>query len=43
MILKTRFVFKNLFGREENKDLPFAFLNQIFQETGEQPLQILYL
>ncbi|WP_339802882.1 Rpn family recombination-promoting nuclease/putative transposase [Paenibacillus sp. FSL R5-0744] len=32
------FVFKRIFGSENNKDVLLAFLNRIFTETGEPPL-----
>ncbi|KRF03785.1 hypothetical protein ASG89_03240 [Paenibacillus sp. Soil766] len=35
---KNDFVFKRIFGSEENKDVLLAFLNCTFQEAGEQPL-----
>lgn len=38
LVPKNDFVFKRIFGSEENKDLLLAFLNHTFQEAGEQPL-----
>lgn len=35
---KNDFVFKRIFGSEENKDVLLAFLNRTFQEAGEPPL-----
>lgn len=35
---KNDFVFKRIFGSEENKDVLLAFLNRTFVEAGESPL-----
>lgn len=35
---KNDFVFKRIFGSEENKDILLAFLNRTFMEAGEPPL-----
>ncbi|WP_270169817.1 Rpn family recombination-promoting nuclease/putative transposase [Paenibacillus sp. SYP-B4298] len=35
---KIDFVFKRIFGSEENKDILLAFLNRTFMEAGEPPL-----
>ncbi|OXM15562.1 Rpn family recombination-promoting nuclease/putative transposase [Paenibacillus herberti] len=35
---KNDFVFKRIFGSEENKDVLLAFLNRTFAESGEAPL-----
>ncbi|OUS74864.1 hypothetical protein B1748_19985 [Paenibacillus sp. MY03] len=35
---KNDFVFKRIFGSEENKDILLAFLNRTFLEAGEPPL-----
>ncbi|MGG1519610.1 Rpn family recombination-promoting nuclease/putative transposase [Paenibacillus oryzisoli] len=35
---KIDFVFKRIFGSEDNTDLLLAFLNRTFQESGEPPL-----
>lgn len=35
---KNDFVFKRIFGCEENKDILLAFLNHTFREAGEPPL-----
>ncbi|MNW25495.1 PD-(D/E)XK nuclease family transposase [compost metagenome] len=35
---RNDFVFKRIFGSEENKDVLLAFLNRTFAEAGEQPL-----
>jgi predicted transposase/invertase (TIGR01784 family) len=35
---KNDFVFKRIFGSEENKDVLLAFLNLTFKEAGEPPL-----
>lgn len=35
---KNDFVFKRIFGSEENKDVLLAFLNNTFIEAGESPL-----
>ncbi|GGI45773.1 transposase [Paenibacillus marchantiophytorum] len=35
---KIDFVFKRIFGSEDNKDLLLAFLNRTFQDAGEPPL-----
>ena len=35
---KNDFVFKRIFGSEENKDILLAFLNRTFTEAGESPL-----
>lgn len=35
---KNDFVFKRIFGSEENKDILLAFLNRAFMEAGETPL-----
>ncbi len=35
---KNDFVFKRIFGSEENKDILLAFLNRTFSEAGEPPL-----
>lgn len=35
---KNDFVFKRIFGSEENKDILLAFLNRTFMEAGELPL-----
>lgn len=32
------FIFKRIFGSEENKDVLLAFLNRIFTEADESPL-----
>ncbi|MEO2260455.1 Rpn family recombination-promoting nuclease/putative transposase [Paenibacillus amylolyticus] len=35
---RNDFVFKRIFGSEENKDVLLVFLNRTFAESGEQPL-----
>lgn len=35
---RVDFVFKRIFGSENNKDVLLAFLNRIFTEAGEPPL-----
>ena len=35
---RNDFVFKRIFGSEENKDILLAFLNRTFMEAGEPPL-----
>ncbi|MFD0958355.1 Rpn family recombination-promoting nuclease/putative transposase [Paenibacillus chungangensis] len=35
---RNDFVFKRIFGSEENKDVLLAFLNRTFAESGEAPL-----
>ncbi|MFB5674856.1 Rpn family recombination-promoting nuclease/putative transposase [Paenibacillus terreus] len=35
---RVDFVFKRIFGSEENKDVLLAFLNRTFAESGEPPL-----
>lgn len=35
---KNDFIFKRIFGSEENKDILLAFLNSTFMEAGEPPL-----
>ncbi|MDF2652123.1 MAG: hypothetical protein K0Q73_7928 [Paenibacillus sp.] len=35
---KNDFVFKRIFGSEDNKDILLAFLNRTFMEAGEPPL-----
>uniref|UniRef100_UPI0038CD9FD4 PD-(D/E)XK nuclease family transposase n=1 Tax=Paenibacillus baimaensis TaxID=2982185 RepID=UPI0038CD9FD4 len=35
---KNDFVFKRIFGSEDNKDVLLAFLNRTFAESGEPPL-----
>jgi len=35
---RNDFVFKRIFGSEENKDVLLAFLNRTFTESGEPPL-----
>lgn len=35
---RVDFVFKRIFGSENNKDVLLAFLNQIFNKAGEPPL-----
>lgn len=35
---RVDFVFKRIFGSENNKDVLRAFLNRIFTEAGEPPL-----
>ncbi|NOV00894.1 Rpn family recombination-promoting nuclease/putative transposase [Paenibacillus planticolens] len=40
---KNDFVFKRIFGSEENKDVLLAFLNRTFQEAGEPTLSEIIL
>lgn len=40
---KNDFVFKRIFGSEENKDVLLVFLNRTFQEAGEPPLSEILL
>ncbi|MDD9265786.1 Rpn family recombination-promoting nuclease/putative transposase [Paenibacillus sp. GCM10023248] len=40
---KNDFVFKRIFGSEENKDVLLAFLNRTFQEAGEPQLSEIIL
>ncbi|OCT11900.1 hypothetical protein A8709_28980 [Paenibacillus pectinilyticus] len=40
---KNDFVFKRIFGSEENKDVLLVFLNRTFQEAGEPPLSEIIL
>lgn len=35
---RNDFVFKRIFGSEDNKDVLLAFLNPTFAESGESPL-----
>jgi len=35
---RNDFVFKRIFGSEDNKDVLLAFLNRTFAESGEPPL-----
>ncbi|GGG10901.1 hypothetical protein GCM10010912_64160 [Paenibacillus albidus] len=35
---RNDFVFKRVFGSEDNKDVLLAFLNRTFKESGEPPL-----
>ncbi|MGG1616381.1 Rpn family recombination-promoting nuclease/putative transposase [Paenibacillus sp. NRS-1782] len=35
---RNDFVFKRIFGSEDNKDVLLAFLNHTFAESGESPL-----
>jgi predicted transposase/invertase (TIGR01784 family) len=35
---RNDFVFKRIFGSEDNKDVLLAFLNRTFAESGESPL-----
>lgn len=43
---KNDFVFKRIFGSEENKDILLAFLNRTFMEAGavdgDRPVEPLY-
>lgn len=38
MDLKVDFSFKQIFGKEKNKDITIVFLNAILQKTGHQPI-----
>lgn len=40
---RVDFVFKRIFGSENNKDVLLAFLNRIFTKAGEPPLQEIIL
>ncbi|WP_342665016.1 PD-(D/E)XK nuclease family transposase [Shimazuella kribbensis] len=37
-VRKVDFVFKKIFGSEENKDVLLSFLNDSLRETEQQPL-----